>query len=40
MKEVELQNSIVTYLEYTGFLYTCTLGGVFLGRNNWNQKRM
>jgi len=40
MKEVELQNSIVTYLEYTGLLYTCTLGGVFLGRNNWKQKRM
>ena len=40
MKEVELQNSIVTYLEYTGLLYTCTLGGIFLGKNNWKQKRM
>ena len=40
MKEVELQNSIVTYLEYTGMLFTCTLGGVFLGRSNWKQKKM
>ena len=40
MKEVELQNSIVTYLEYTGMLFTCTLGGVFLGKSNWKQKRM
>tara|TARA_R100000329_G_scaffold35345_2_gene33211 strand:+ start:366 stop:716 length:351 start_codon:yes stop_codon:yes gene_type:complete len=40
MKEVELQNEIVTYLDHTGILYTCTLGGVFLGRANWKQKRM
>tara|TARA_R100001163_G_scaffold61120_1_gene50865 strand:- start:3 stop:353 length:351 start_codon:yes stop_codon:yes gene_type:complete len=38
MKEVDLQNSIVTYLEYTGMLYTCTLGGIFLGKSNWKQK--
>ena len=38
MKEIDLQNSIVTYLEYTGMLYTCTLGGIFLGKSNWKQK--
>lgn len=38
MKEVELQNLVVTYLEHSNLLFTCTLGGVFLGRNNYKQK--
>jgi len=40
MKEIDLQNSVVEYLEYTRMLFTCTLGGVFLGRSNWKQKKM
>lgn len=38
MKEIELQNSVVEYLNNTNMLFTSTLGGVFLGRTNWKQK--
>ena len=38
MKEVDLQNSVVAYLERTKMLFTCTLGGLFLGKTNWKQK--
>jgi hypothetical protein len=40
MKEIDLQNSVVEYLEYTRMLFTCTLGGLFLGRSNWKQKKI
>jgi len=38
MKEIDLQNAVVTYLEFTGMLFTSTLGGLFLGKKNWKQK--
>ena len=38
MKEIDLQNSVITYLDTIKVLYTCTLGGIFLGSNNYKQK--
>ena len=40
MKEIDLQNAVITYLEYNRMLFTCTLGGVFLGKSNWKQKKI
>jgi len=40
MKEIDLQNAVITYLEYNNMLFTCTLGGVFLGKSNWKQKKI
>ena len=41
MKEQDLQNSIVDYLNYYPHrLWTSTLGGVYLGKGNYNQKAL
>ncbi len=42
MKEYQLQNSIVKYidLKYKDVLYTCTMGGVYLGKSSYGQKRL
>tara|TARA_B100001057_G_C22659611_1_gene875448 strand:+ start:13 stop:351 length:339 start_codon:yes stop_codon:yes gene_type:complete len=40
MKEKDLQDIVVTYLDLKKVLYTCTLGGVFLGKNNFKQKQI
>ena len=41
MKEQDLHNSIVDYLNYyPHILWTSTLGGVYLGRGNYKQKAL
>jgi hypothetical protein len=41
MKEQELHNSIVDYLNYfPSILWTSTLGGVYLGKGNYKQKAL
>ena len=41
MKEQDLHNSIVNYLNYyPNILWTSTLGGVYLGKGNYKQKAL
>ena len=41
MKEQDLHNSIVDYLNYyPHILWTSTLGGVYLGKGNYKQKAL
>jgi len=41
MKEQDLHNSVVEYLEYNpSILWTSTLGGVYLGKGNYKQKAL
>ena len=41
MKEQDLHNSIVEYLEYLPtILWSSTLGGVYLGKGNYKQKAL
>tara|TARA_R100000353_G_scaffold174093_1_gene141380 strand:- start:615 stop:959 length:345 start_codon:yes stop_codon:yes gene_type:complete len=42
MKEHDLHNALVKYidLQYKDLLYTSTLGGIYLGSNNWKQKNI
>ena len=41
MKEQDLQNSIVEYLNhFPCMLWTSTLGGVYLGKGNYKQKAL
>jgi hypothetical protein len=38
--EKQLQDIVCTYLDLQNVLYTCTLGGVFLGKRNFKQKQI
>ena len=42
MKEIDLHNAVVKYidLQHKELLYTSTLGGIYLGANNWKQKNI